>query len=141
MTFTAAFLLPLHSYANGPAMFSRKELFNKGAGRGDMLFLTLRLGDGERCCSPVDTGASYTLLDKSLAPKLGKRLGAKTMRTISLERQPADVYWAPPLFGDSRLLVGRTVTTVDFRQRCPYPDRPLMGDLGDGLLAALLCST
>ncbi len=48
---------------------------NKEAGRGNWLFVTLRLESGEELPFFVDTGMTLTLLDKSLEPKLGKRLG------------------------------------------------------------------
>src|SRR5256885_637469 len=49
--------------------------FNKGAGRGDWLFLKLRLESGEEPLFALDTGMSVTILDKSLEPRLGKSLG------------------------------------------------------------------
>jgi hypothetical protein len=48
---------------------------NRDAGRGNWLMVTLQLGSGQKLPVLVDTGAGATVLDKSLAPKLGKRLG------------------------------------------------------------------
>jgi len=39
------------------------------------VFVTLRLADGEKLLFLLDTGRPNTVLDKSLEPKLGKRLG------------------------------------------------------------------
>ena len=48
---------------------------NEGAGRGDMLLVTLRLQDGAELLFIIDTGAPFTYLDKSLEPRLGKSIG------------------------------------------------------------------
>src|SRR6267142_6176006 len=48
---------------------------NKDAGRGNWLFVTLRLDKDEELRFFVDTGMTLTVLDKSLEPELGKRLG------------------------------------------------------------------
>src|SRR5437773_12538482 len=50
---------------------------NKDAGRGLWVFVTIRLESGEELPFVVDTGASWTAFDKSLEPKLGKRLGTR----------------------------------------------------------------
>ena len=50
--------------------------FEKAAGRGDLVCLKLRLERGGELLFALDTGAQVTLLDKSLEPKLGKRLGS-----------------------------------------------------------------
>jgi hypothetical protein len=52
--------------------------FNKDAGRGGWLFVTLRLESGEELPFLLDTGAPWTFFDKSREPKLGKRLDSGT---------------------------------------------------------------
>src|SRR6185437_6672604 len=47
---------------------------NKDAGRGGLLFIMLRLENVEELPFVLDTGSPGTLFDKSLIPKLGKRL-------------------------------------------------------------------
>jgi len=49
---------------------------NKAAGRGSTIILTFRLEDGQAVPLMVDTGSPWTILDKSLIPKLGKRIGS-----------------------------------------------------------------
>src|SRR4030088_2458508 len=49
--------------------------FNGGAGRGDYLFVTLHLKNGEGLLFAVDTGAPVTTFDKSLSANLGKPRG------------------------------------------------------------------
>ena len=76
---------------------------NKGAGRGDLLYLTLRLVAGEELLFLVDTGSPCTLLDKSLDPKLGKRLGTTKVKWLggkSGGKGRGSVYRAPKLYLD-----------------------------------------
>src|SRR5207249_4374723 len=77
-------LMILSSCATAPIWFVDDSIrpplpaetsLNKGAGRGDNLFVTLRLETGEELLFLVDTGSPCTVLDKSLEPELGKRLG------------------------------------------------------------------
>src|ERR1044071_6373643 len=70
---------------------------NKSAGRGDMLFVTLRLEDGQELPFGVDTGSEGTIFDKSLTPKLGKRLGTKLLSGWHGKTE-ADIYAAPNLY-------------------------------------------
>jgi len=79
-------LMILSSCATAPIWFVDDSIrpplpaetsLHKGAGRGDNLFVTLRLETGEELLFLVDTGSPCTFLDKSMDPKLGKRLGTK----------------------------------------------------------------
>jgi hypothetical protein len=104
--------------------------FNKGAGRGNPLFLTLRLESGEKLLFGVDTGSPGTCLDKSLEPQLGKRLsstiGLYGYYGLSWEH----VYRAPALYlGATRLLTSDRVCTDDLRTKSCL-GRPIMGILG-----------
>ena len=54
---------------------------NGAAGSGGNLFLTLRLDTGEELLFLVDTGSPLTVLDKSLARKLGRRRGTAEVFT------------------------------------------------------------
>jgi hypothetical protein len=98
--------------------------FNKGAGRGDPLEVKLRLESGEELLFMVDTEACRTILDKSLEPKLGKRLGTRMDWTFTGTRR-AGLYMAPKLYlGRTQLLTGGRVLTEDIG----HP--PIMGILG-----------
>ncbi len=89
---------------------------NREAGRGGVLFITLRLEDGEELPFLVDTGASGTVLDKSLEPKLGRRLATNALNNWE-GRQTADVFAAPGLYlGRTRLLTGDRVWTTDLKR-------------------------
>jgi hypothetical protein len=86
---------------------------NKDAGRGGMLFVTLRLDDGTEAPFMLDTGAGGTLFNKSLESKLGKRRGTERM-TVWGGTGKASYYAAPRLYlGNTRLMTGRNVLIGD----------------------------
>src|SRR5205823_1751006 len=128
----------LCSCAMAPIWFSRDSIppelpaavsFNSGAGRGDPLYLTLRLESGEELLFIVDTGAAFTLLDKSLEPGLGKRFGTARGKWLG-GKSTAGVYRAPKFYlGDTRLVAGARILTDDLRP-VPLAGQPLRGILG-----------
>jgi hypothetical protein len=86
---------------------------NKGAGSRDWLYLTLHLENGESLLCNVDTGAPVTVLDRSLEPRLGKRLGTTTSR-YAWRDMTGGIYKSPALYlGTTRLLTGDTIRTAD----------------------------
>ena len=102
---------------------------NYGAGRGDLLFATLRLGADKDLLFALDTGAPSTVLDKSLEPALGKRLGTKRLRYAFYGAKTGGVYAAPRLYlGNTRLSTGARVCTDDLGGI--FHGRPVMGILG-----------
>jgi hypothetical protein len=107
--------------------------FNKGAGRGNHLYLTLHLENGEKLLFMVDNGCPGTVLDKSLEPKLGKRLSSTLLwysyyGLRGLTR--VNVYHAPELYlGNTRLMKSDRVYTDDLRTKS-WLGRPIMGILG-----------
>jgi len=103
---------------------------NKEAGRGNWLFVTLRLESGEELPFFVDTGMTLTLLDKSLEPKLGKRLG--TGRVMHFDgTSEAGIYTAPKLYlGSTLLMTGSNILAGDLEQPASLSGRPIMGVLG-----------
>ena len=103
--------------------------FNETASRGDPLFVTLTLESGEKLLFMVDTGLSDTVLNKSLEPKLGKRLGTGTMTWTFYEKRTDGIYRAPKLYlGHTRLLLGSRVKTDAIGG--DYAGTPMMGVLG-----------
>jgi hypothetical protein len=90
---------------------------SQDAGRGNLLFVTLRLADGDELPSVLDTGSPGTLFDKSLVKKLGVRLPlGKWTVPMDGERQKSAVYWEPKLYlGGTRLKTGRLCATADFK--------------------------
>ncbi|MDB6064409.1 MAG: hypothetical protein JWR26_617 [Pedosphaera sp.] len=109
----------------------RDVAMNKDAGGGQLLFVMLRLDSGEELPFVVDTGAAATLLDKSLVPKLGKRLGQVTIWRFG-EKAESDLYAAPKLYlGNTPLMItGGGVVDYDFKQLSSSSGRPIMGVLG-----------
>ncbi len=118
-----------------PPAIPAEIAMNKDAGRGNDLFVTLRLGNGQKLPFILDTGASVTAFDKSLEPQLGKRLGTNTV-TIFGVRHPADDYLCPTLYlGDTPLLMtGPHVVAMDCRPMAAEVVHPVMGLLGMDVL-------
>jgi hypothetical protein len=104
--------------------------FNSEAGRGDLLFLTLRAGGGEDWLFILDTGSPTTFLDKSLERQLGKRLETRMLQYGWLGQRSVGVYAAPALYlGNSQLATGAEVLTDDLSFMVP-PGRRVQGILG-----------
>lgn len=103
---------------------------NEDAGRGNLLFVTLRLETGEELPFFVDTGSTFTSFDQSLESKLGKPFG-KTSISSWGGTQKAVSYAAPRLYlGNMRLMTGRHVYIGDFKKLSAQACRPIMGVLG-----------
>ncbi|MBU6400252.1 MAG: aspartyl protease family protein [Verrucomicrobia bacterium] len=79
--------------------------------------IPLQIGDGGELPFILDTGAAFTVLDDSLAPRLGRRL--RTRRNPMAFDPVAgrrSIYAAPELYlGGTRLLTGREISTVAMR--------------------------
>lgn len=105
-------------------------VMNEDAGRGGWVIVNVQLEGGRELPFIVDTGASGTLFDKSLAPLLHKRPGSVTLRMWGA-RERAELYDAPRLFlGGVPLRTGRVVATHDFKQFTAMAGRPVLGCLG-----------
>ena len=105
---------------------------NAGAGKGDPIFVTLSLNGDKELLFVMDTGATGTFLDSSLAPELGKALRQVQILDNTTGRgKVVALYKAPPLFlGETRLATGREVGVVDFSLLRRVAGRPIMGVLG-----------
>ncbi len=112
---------------------------NQGAGREEDLIITLRLADGEKLPFLVDSGSPATLFDKSLEPKLGKRLDTGTLWDFGAS-QDLGVYVAPKLYLGNVLLTmaGTNVGTIDLRKLFSHGNdsvnTSVMGILGMDIL-------
>jgi len=104
--------------------------FDKKAGRGDYIYVTLRLEGDEDLLFLVDTGAPVSVLDKTLEPRLGERVGTiDGSYPYSRRRVRQGAYRAPRLYlGNTQLLAGKWVATDDLSATEPH--RPLRGILG-----------
>lgn len=77
--------------------------------------MPLRLEGGQEAHFLVDTGLTATIFDKSLEPRLGKRLGRGT-RTGWEVKGKANCYAAPKLYlGNIPLMTGSEVWTYDLK--------------------------
>jgi hypothetical protein len=103
----------LTSQAATPPKLPAELPINYGAGRGGLLVVPVRLNDGEEMPFVLDTGSTGTLLDTSLEPRLGKRLGTTTMHSWGTSRE-LPVFAAPRLYlGGVPLNVGDRVVGDD----------------------------
>ncbi len=90
---------------------------NQDAGRGGALYITLRLADGKQLPFIVDTGSPITLLDKSLEPELGRRIGAMPIGRVGQAMRREALYAAPKLYLDKALLTtGSNVATREIKR-------------------------
>jgi hypothetical protein len=102
---------------------------NRDAGREMWLFVNLRV-DGQELPFFVDTGTTRTLLDESLEPVLGKRLGTGEVRHFEATLQLAR-YAAPQLYlGNTPLTTAQDIYTCDLKHLSLLAGRPVMGILG-----------
>lgn len=109
-------------------------LMNKEAGRGNWLFVNLRLESGEELPFFVDTGTTITCFDKSLEPRLGKRVGTGQLQHYG-DKIRVGIYPAPKLsLGGVVLMTGSNVITVDFTKASSDAGRSVMGVLGQDCL-------
>ena len=108
---------------------------NPGAGRGGLLFVTLRLDNGKKLPFVLDTGCPTTCLDQSLEPLLGKRLKSDVLWAFG-DKSQINYYFAPKLFWGRTLLLkdGPMIVTHDCRQMSAAVGRPIMGVLGMDIL-------
>ena len=107
--------------------------FNKEAGHRDHLLVKLHLENGPELLFVVDTGMSMTVVDKSLEPLLGKRLGATGFTYAWGGKVPSGLYDAPKLYMDGTpLLTGDWVLTDDLKRL--NSDQTIMGILGTDVL-------
>jgi len=123
--------------AEGTNVFALpKEVeLGKDAGHGQEIFLSVRLGNGQVLPLAMDTGASWTVFDKSVEPLLGQRLHTGTVFRWGVESE-SGIYLAPPLFlGGTRLkMSGPYVATDDFKSISAAAGRPILGLLGMDVL-------
>jgi hypothetical protein len=127
-------LLLLCSCATGEPIRSQLPAdvaFNKDAGRGTWLFVTLRLESGEQLPFLVDTGAPWTFFDKSREPKLVKRLDTATLWNFGVKHE-GRTYAAPKLYlgGTLVMMTGTNVGTLDCKEIYTKAGRPVLGILG-----------
>lgn len=109
------FLCSCATQKSAPPPLPAEISLKPGAGRGDWIRVKLRLENGRELSFTVDTGASRTVLDKSLEPILGKRLGTRTART-PYGIVKCGLYNAPGLYlGNSRLLTANKILTGNLR--------------------------
>ena len=130
-TFLSLLLVCLHVMADqiNPPLPAEITM-NKDAGRGNWLIVTLRLESGEALPFVVDTGCPRTILDKSLESKLGKRLGATIILSLSGEKK-SGIYAAPKFYlGNVQLITDSNILTCDLKSLSTHAGDSIIGFLG-----------
>jgi hypothetical protein len=103
---------------------------NKDAGRGGWLLVNLRVDSAKEFAFILDTGTPITVLDRTLEPGLGKRLGTGTFFFLGT-KQEAGVYAAPKFYlGRTLLATDTNIVTFDLSQLSSTSGRSIMGILG-----------
>jgi len=89
----------------------------------------LRLEDGEELPFNVDTGSALTMLDKSLEPKLGRRIGERpNLFLFDSTAGTHGIYRAPKLYiGNTQLLTGPRVVTAELHFLSGQPCKGILG--------------
>ncbi|HSU55521.1 MAG TPA: NPCBM/NEW2 domain-containing protein [Candidatus Dormibacteraeota bacterium] len=106
-----------------------EQKLSKDAGRGNLLFLPIKVGTGEEVSFVVDTGSSSTLVDESLEPLLGNQVGTMNMQSWGTHTKHA-LYKAPELrMGGVLLKTGKNVTSYDFKGLSSQTGRQVKGML------------
>jgi hypothetical protein len=96
---------------------------------GGWLCLTLHLESGADVLCALETGSPFTVLDKSLEPKLGECLGTKSSESAWFGKWILNEYRAPKCYlGNTPLRMTDRIRTGDFRAMTIGP--PVMGFLG-----------
>jgi hypothetical protein len=126
------FLILFSSCASEKSLRSRlpsETSFDEFAAYGAPLLVTLTLDSGDDLLFMVDTGSPRTYLNKSLEPKLGKRLGTKNVTWGFYGKREDGLYPAPALLlNNTRLQLGNQIATDAMGTK--YAGAPLMGILG-----------
>ena len=95
----------------------------------ERVYLTVHLTDGKPLLFIADSGATGTVLDKSLEPVLGKCLAKTHVNYPFFGKTNLSVYVAPKLYlGNTLLKLGRRIMTDDLGRLSNSP--ALMGILG-----------
>ncbi len=109
---------------------------NKDAGRGNWVFVTVRLADGQPLPCVLDTGAFSTLFDKSLEPELGRRIDSGTLHVFGTAHR-MNQYEAPALYLENTplMMTGPYIFTDNLTNLSNYAGRPVLGMIGMDILA------
>lgn len=131
IAFCLLFLCSCATWNSTPLPLPPETNLNPQAGRGDGIIIKLRLEDGEELPFVVDTGSPATALDKSLEPKLGRRLGTRTETYAYYGKKSMGLYHAPKLFLNGvQLQTGSRIFTDDFSSTLNFTNHWFAGILG-----------
>jgi hypothetical protein len=109
---------------------------NHGAGRGDYLFVTVHLEDGEDLPFVIDTGSSATLFDNVMAPQLGRSYGQSSLTRFGVDTK-SSIFVRPRFYlgGAPLEFGGKYVGIYNFKRESVSSGHTIMGVLGMDCLA------
>jgi len=89
----------------------------------------MRLQEGVELAFEVDTGSDTTILDKSLEPLLGRRIGTGHVPVpFDSAVGPQGIYKAPKLsLGRTQLLAAPQIVTMELHSRPSHPYKGILG--------------
>jgi hypothetical protein len=125
-------LVCLRAFAGqAPTQLPEDVTLDKKAGRGGYITLPVSIEGGEELLFVLDTGSPITLLDRSLEPKLRKRLETVTFSSPGGGTHDGGIYIAPKLFlGKTPLMTDVYVATYKFGRIRLFSGRPVHGIIG-----------
>ena len=128
---------PAHGKASAQTVTPTEAEFNYGAGRGEELYVIVRMENGEKLLFGVDSGLAQTVLDESLAPGLGKKVKTRLTDFVMVSGWTRlHGYRAPKLYlGDVALATDKLVWTTDLAMLRKATGRPVMGLIGADCLS------
>ena len=107
---------------------------NPDAGRGNLLVIHVSLEGGKELPFVLDTGAGITCVGKSLASKLGRRVGTVTAHHWGQDSRKK-LYAMPAIYLEgARLRGGKVVMALDLQAPSLACGEPIAGILGMDVL-------
>ncbi|HEX9045965.1 MAG TPA: retropepsin-like aspartic protease [Verrucomicrobiae bacterium] len=108
---------------------------NRDAGRGGLLIVPVRLENGDEYPFVIDTGATGSMIDLSLAPRLGKPIATAIYQSWGVTKTN-NAYAPPRMFLGGYPLVssGPAIAAYDCKNQFPNLRPRIMGLLGMDVL-------
>jgi hypothetical protein len=132
----ACFLLwPEVSEAGGDGQLPLEATLNDDAGRGNFIFIDVRLAGGEKLPCIIDTGTPVTILDDSIESQLGQRLGTREFWNSGRQSQIGKFHAIKLLLNGTELKTPDHLYCGNLKELSAAARQPVMGIIGMDTLA------